>query len=95
MLLRRRLAVLVATASLVVMMLVAMAMPTFADEGGVPNERACHGQVVKTESQSGNTPHEGVQQLGLNNAGELNKGVKSGEIISDQPNAPNCPLGGF
>jgi hypothetical protein len=95
MLLRRRVAVLVAAASIAVMMLVAMAMPTFADEGGVPNERACHGQVVKTENQIGTTPHEGVAQLGLNNAGELNKGVKSGVIISEQPNAPNCPLGGF
>jgi hypothetical protein len=56
-------------------MLLAMAMPVFADKGGVPNEKACHGQVVKTENQLGTTPHEGVQQLGLNNAGELHKEV--------------------
>jgi len=91
----KRVLVLATVALVLTAMMLAMAMPTFADEGGVPNERACHGQVVKTENQIGTTPHEGVAQLGLNNAGELNKGVKSGVIISEEPNAPNCPLGGF
>ena len=79
MVLRKKLTVLL----MAVMMLVVSAAPAMADKGGVPNEKACHGQVVKTENQLGTTPHEGAQQLGLNNAGEVNKGVKSGDIVSD------------
>jgi hypothetical protein len=82
--------IMILTAALVMAaMIVAMAMPAFADEGGVPNEKACHGQVVKAENQLGTTPHEGVEQVGVDNAGELNKGVKSGEIISDT--GLSCP----
>ena len=62
--------------------MVVMAMPAFADTGGVPNEKACHGQVVKAENQLGTTPHEGADQVGVDNAGELNKLVKSGEVGS-------------
>ncbi len=91
----KRIVMVLTVAFVMAAMMVAMAVPAFADAGGVPNERACHGQVVKTENQIGTTPHEGVEQLGLNNAGELNKGVKSGVFISEEPNAPNCPLGGF
>ena len=80
----RRILTVVAVALVMAAMMLAMAMPVFADEGGVPNEKACHGQVVKSENQIGTTPHEGVAQLGLNNAGELNKGVKSGAISSDE-----------
>jgi hypothetical protein len=81
----RRIMLLVTLALVMAAMIVAMAMPAFADEGGVPNEKACHGQVVNTENQLGNTPHEGVEQVGVNNAGELNKGVKSGEFFSVNP----------
>ena len=81
----RRIMLLATLALVMAAMIVAMAMPAFADEGGVPNEKACHGQVVKTENQLGNTPHEGVEQVGVDNAGELNKGVKSGEFISVNP----------
>jgi hypothetical protein len=74
------------------MMVLAMAIPALADKGGVPNEKACHGQVVKAENQNGTTPHEGAAQLGVSNAGEVNKLVKSGEVQSEDPNAPSCPL---
>jgi hypothetical protein len=79
--LRKKKAVLVAMVLMLATM-VAMAMPAFADKGGVPNEKACHGQVVKAENQLGTTPHEGVDQVGVDNAGELNKLVKSGEVGS-------------
>ena len=91
----KRILLLATTALVMAATMVAMARPALADKGGVPNERACHGQVVKTENRIGTTPHEGVAQLGLNNAGELNKLVKIGVVISEEPNAPNCPLGGF
>ena len=67
-------------------------VPAFADKGGTPNDKACHGQIVKAENQNGTTPHEGAAQLGVSNAGEVNKLVKSGEVHSDDPNAPTCPL---
>ena len=81
----RRIILLLAVATLMAVLLVAMAMPAFAAKGGVPNEKACLGETVKAENQLGNTPQEGVQQLGLNNAGELIKGVKSGELASFNP----------
>ena len=85
----KRIMLLVTLALVMAAMIVAMTMPAFADEGGVPNEKACHGQVVKTENQLGNTPHEGAEQVGVDNAGELNKGVKSGEFGSDT--GLSCP----
>ncbi len=81
----RRLMLLVVVALVMAAMMLAMAMPAVADKGGVPNEKACHGQTVKAGNQGGDTPHEGAQQEGLNNAGELNKGVKSGDIVYTDP----------
>ena len=82
----RRIISVVVVASVMAAMMLVMAMPAFADKGGDPNEKACHGQVVKTENQLGNTPAEGVEQVvGVNNAGELNKGIKSGQIRSVNP----------
>jgi hypothetical protein len=81
----KRIVSLVVVALVMAAMMLVMAMPAFADKGGDPNEKACHGQVVKTENQLGNTPAEGVEQVGVNNAGELNKGVKSGEFFSVNP----------
>ncbi len=78
----KRIVSVLAVMALMAAMLVAMAMPAFADKGGVPNEKACHGQVLKQENQMGTTPHEGVDQVGVDNAGELNKLAKSGEVGS-------------
>jgi hypothetical protein len=73
-------------------LVLAMAMPAFADKGGVPNEKACHGQTVKAGNQKGVTPAEGAQGVGVNNAGELNKGVKSGDFFVESPGGEvhNC-----
>ena len=81
----RRIILVLSVATLMAVMVVAMAMPAFAAKGGVPNEKACLGETVKAENQNGTTPHEGVQQVGLNNAGELLKGVKSGVIGGVNP----------
>jgi hypothetical protein len=90
----KRIIMMLTVALVVAALIVAMAMPAFADKGGVPNEKACHGQVVKAENQLGTTPHEGVDQLGLNNAGELHKEVKSGAVGSFNPDTGEivtCP----
>jgi hypothetical protein len=92
-LLRRRLAVLVAAAMMVASML-AFSAPTFADKGGTPNAKACHGQAVSAANRiEGVTPHEAVQFLNahnpeqppLENAGEFNKLVKEGVIEYETP----------
>jgi hypothetical protein len=85
----RRIILLLSVATLMVVMLVAMAMPAFAaHKGGVPNEKACLGAVLHAEVQMRNTPpvsREVAQQLGLNNTGEVNKLIKSGELESFNP----------
>jgi hypothetical protein len=84
----RRIILLLSVATLMVVMLVAMAMPAFAAKGGVPNEKACLGAVLHAEVQMRNTPpvsREVAQQLGLNNTGEVNKLIKSGELESFNP----------
>ena len=84
----RRIILLLSVATLMVVMLVAMAMPAFAAKGGVPNEKACLGAALHAEVKMGNTPpvsREVAQQLGLNNTGELIKLIKSGEIHSFNP----------
>jgi hypothetical protein len=88
----KRIIMVLTVALVVAAMMVAMAMPAFADKGGNPNEKACHGQTLKTANQEGDTPAEGVEQLGLNNAGELNKGVKAGEIVytTDEGEVVGC-----
>jgi hypothetical protein len=61
------------------LLLALLALPAFAAGGGAPNEPACLGQTVKVANQEGNTPHEGVEQTGRDNAGELLQAVKGGE----------------
>jgi hypothetical protein len=89
----RRIMLLVTLALVMAAMIVAMAMPAFADESGVPNEEACLGQTVKTANQFGDNPHVGVEQAGVDNAGELLKGAKAGEIDYTTPEGEvvGCP----
>jgi hypothetical protein len=89
----RRILLVMTVASVLTAMIVAMAMPAFADEGGVPNEEACLGQTVKTANQFGDNPHVGVEQAGVDNAGELLKGAKAGEIHYTTPEGEvvGCP----
>ena len=81
----RRIILVLVVATLMAVLLVAMAMPAFAAKGGVPNEKACLGQIFRAENQMGNTPQEAVQPLGLNNVGEVVKGIKSGALESFNP----------
>jgi hypothetical protein len=92
----RRIILLLSVATLMAVMLVAMAMPAFAAKGGVPNEKACVGQVLRAENQLlGITPHESAEEFGLNNAGEILKGIKSGEFFHLNPETGEeitCPF---
>jgi hypothetical protein len=74
----RRVLLVMAVAALMAAMMVAIAMPAFADAGGVPNENACAGQTNKENNQAGFTPREAAEFFGLRTAGDFNKFVRSG-----------------
>ena len=76
----RRIGSVLAIAALMSALLVATALPAFADQGGAPNEKACHGQVIHTLARLGAPPPFYAEFFDLANAGEFNKGVKEGEI---------------
>jgi hypothetical protein len=81
----KRILMLATVALVMAAMIVAMAMPAFADEGGIPNENACLGQTLKVANQHGEGPPVGVEQTGLNNAGELLKLAKAGVLFYTTP----------
>ena len=47
-----------------------------ADQGGLPNSHACHGQLVKVANEAGLTPAEAAELGGFANAGVWNKLVE-------------------
>jgi hypothetical protein len=76
----RRILLVLTVALVMAAMMVAVAAPAFADKGGIPNENACHGQFISTAAQLGFPPPIGAELSGLENAGQLNKRVKEGQI---------------
>jgi hypothetical protein len=79
-LLRKKLAVLLATALLLVIGLIFSA-PAFAERGGSPNEKACRGQTVSTLSRIGLPPPEVAGYIGEPNAGGFLSEVKNGDVV--------------
>jgi hypothetical protein len=82
----KRILLVLAIAALMTAMLGASALPALADAGGVPNDNACHGQVIKFSNQAGFTPNVGAEFLGQDNAGEWNKAAKEGLVIAEDAN---------
>jgi hypothetical protein len=80
--------------SLSALLVSAMAVPAFADKGGLPNEKndnkACHGQTIRGNASVNElTPPElaeQVEQAGIipvENAGDLSKLIKTNPILFD------------
>ena len=65
-----------------------------ADKGGNPNPNACHGQIVSAEAREGAQPGRVVRdpdivaEIGVTNAGDLNKLIRAGIIYSTL--VPQC-----
>ena len=81
--------------SLSALLVSAIAVPAFADKGGLPNEKndnkACHGQTIRgNATERGVTPPELAEQLDqaipeleIENAGDLSKLIKTQPILFD------------
>jgi hypothetical protein len=83
----RRILMLVTVALVMAAMMVAMAMPAFADEGGVPDQNACQGQVISTMNTGyGFTLKEAAEVASpffpglIENVGDFTKLVGEGRI---------------
>jgi hypothetical protein len=74
----RRMILVLTVAGLTAAMMLAMAKPAFADQGGVFNQHACHGQSVSDlASNLGGTPAELARNdPRFDNAGDVNKFIK-------------------
>jgi hypothetical protein len=73
-------------------MMMAMAMPAFADEGGVPDQNACQGQAISTLNTGyGSTPKETAEVASpffpglIETVGDFTKLVREGRIIVPDP----------
>ena len=89
--LRKRVAVLVAAAVMLLSMLAATA-PAFAEQGGTPNGKACRGQTVSILNRAGLTPPEVSKQLRFENSGKFNSEVRDGSLEVEL-NAGGDPVG--
>jgi hypothetical protein len=81
--------------SLSALLVSAMAVPAFADKGGLPNEKndnkACHGQTIRgNATENGLTPPEHAElleqafpELEIENAGDLSKLIKTQPVLFD------------
>ena len=97
----RRIMLVATVAALMAAMMVAMAMPAFADEGGVPDQNACQGQVISTLNTGyGSTPKETAEVASpffpgqIENVGDFTKLVREGTIgVRDPQTLQNieCP----
>ena len=74
----KRMLMVLTVALVMAAMMVATAMPAFADAGGVPNENACAGQVNKLDNQRGFTPAEIARAKPrlFGNAGDVEKFIR-------------------
>jgi hypothetical protein len=71
----RRIISVLAVVALMVAIMTATALPALADQGGVPNQNSCHGQVNKAFNSVGITPKEQAQHFYNGNAGAYNQSL--------------------
>jgi hypothetical protein len=55
----------------------AIGAPVAADQGGVPNDDACHGQIVAAYVSAGGSLQDAADFFGFETVGDLHKFVKA------------------
>ncbi len=84
----RRILLVLSVGLVIAAMVAVSAVPAFADQGGIPNQNACQGQIISTfASDFGLTPPEAVELIQkypidypLENPGDLTQAVREGHV---------------